>query len=82
MDEWTKTRKCEDCGKNFSLSDYGNATARATAEALGSGSQGYDKNINYFISKKCPECNQKFMVDFIRSEATRQANKKWWQFWK
>ena len=86
MIEWTKLRKCEDCGRNFSLSEYGTENARATAQALGSNSQKYDKNINYIISKKCPACNKEFMVKFIRDEAMRQAedrkNKKWWQFWK
>ncbi len=85
MDEWTKTRKCEDCGKNFSLSDYGDSTARATAEVLESGAQKLPKNINYIISIKCPECNKKFMVSVIQEEVRRQLkqkSKKWWQFWQ
>ena len=85
MDEWTKTRKCEDCGKNFSLSDYGDSTARATAEALESGLQKYDKNINYIISRYCQECSKKLMISVVQDEVRRQLkqkSKKWWQFWK
>ena len=86
MSEWTMERKCEDCGKKFSLSDHGDTNARALAESLESENRSYDKKINYFLRDKCPECYKKFLVGFIAQEATRQAeerkNKKSWQFWK
>ena len=86
MSEWTKERKCKDCGKNFSLSDYGTSTARALAETLEGGMRRYDKNINYLIMDRCPECYKEFILDVVKEEAVRQAeqrkNKKWWQFWK
>jgi rRNA maturation protein Nop10 len=86
MSEWTKERKCEDCGNTFSLSDYGTSTARATAETLEGEMRRYDNKINYFLADKCPKCYKKFMVDVVQEEVKRQAeqrkNKKPWQFWK
>ena len=81
MNQWTKTRKCQDCGRIFNLSDHNNEDAFATAYAL-EWDQGFDKKINYIYSIKCPECYSRIIEDFKKNEAMRQANKKWWQIWK
>ena len=65
MSEWTKKRKCEDCGNQFKLSDHGSSSARETAKTLKGGLRSYDKNTNYILANKCPACYKKFLVATI-----------------
>jgi hypothetical protein len=88
MSEWTKLRKCEKCGKTFSLSDHGHPGARMSAEILERGEKfSGGSDCDPWAVLQCPTCAKGTklgaLADVLR-EVKREEEplKKRWQFWK
>ena len=73
MSEWTKERRCEQCGASFTLKDHGHPGAQAAADALEEGNQ-YSSEADYFAVRYCPT-HHKGVVGEALADAFGQVRK-------
>jgi len=75
MTEWTKKRKCESCGKIFTLKDHGHSGARAAAKALEQDPDKFDSRADYFAVRECPVCAKRTKTNVIKKAIVHAKRK-------